>query len=391
MSMKKFTKKMLAIVAAAAMTMGLAMPAFASEAGTGERPKVTDAYISKTFNTEVNTGVVKGLKFKFTATQVKKGEGVNTTDHPITIPDITFAEPTIGPNKAVSKIDFGTFTKTNGVGEYVYEVKEEQQSEPVVAETDHEKLIMSKAEYTMHVYVVEDNGKLKIDNIIVNKKKDDKGTESTGKVDNIGGDANTNTFKFVNTYVQEAGTGTNPTEPGEDYTNFGSLNVSKRVVDAHTRTLQTFNFTASFVFPEGTDATTLKNGVKANGTDITTQLNGGYSFTLENGGNMKFTGLPVGTTITVKETATPNYEGSAVVTINGEDAGTITADGYNKDFSVSGKKLGQKKNAVDVTNTYNNVPTTGIIMNTLPYVLMVALCGVALVAFVASKRRKVQK
>lgn len=31
MSMKKFTKKMLAIVAAAAMTMGLAMPAFASE------------------------------------------------------------------------------------------------------------------------------------------------------------------------------------------------------------------------------------------------------------------------------------------------------------------------------------------------------------------------
>ena len=384
MSMKKFTKKMLAIVAAAAMTMGLAMPAFASETEETSK-KVSEAYISKTYNTEV----VKGLTFKFTATQVTTGEGVNTTAHPITIPDIAFATPSIGSNKAVSKINFGdSFTE---VGEYVYEVKEEQQSNPVVAETDHEKLIMSKAEYTMHVYVVEDNGKLKIDNIIVNKKKDDKGTESTGKVDNIGGDANTNTFKFVNTYVQEAGTGTNPTEPGEDYTNFGSLNVSKRVVDAHTRTLQTFNFTASFVFPEGTDATTLKNGVKANGTDITTQLNGGYSFTLENGGNMKFTGLPVGTTITVKETATPNYEGSAVVTINGEDAGTITADGYNKDFSVSDKKLGQKKNAVDVTNTYNNVPTTGIIMNTLPYVLMVALCGVALVAFVASKRRKVQK
>lgn len=384
MSMKKFTKKMLAIVAAAAMTMGLAMPAFASETEETSK-KVSEAYISKTYNTEV----VKGLTFKFTATQVTTGEGVNTTAHPITIPDIAFATPSIGSNKAVSKINFGdSFTE---VGEYVYEVKEEQQSDPVVAETDHEKLIMSKAEYTMHVYVVEDNGKLKIDNIIVNKKKDDKSTESTGKVDNIGGDANTNTFKFVNTYVQEAGTGTNPTEPGEDYTNFGSLNVSKRVVDAHTRTLQTFNFTASFVFPEGTDATTLKNGVKANGTDITTQLNGGYSFTLENGGNMKFTGLPVGTTITVKETATPNYEGSAVVTINGEDAGTITADGYNKDFSVSGKKLGQNKNAVDVTNTYNNVPTTGIIMNTLPYVLMVALCGVALVAFVASKRRKVQK
>ena len=111
---------------------------------------------------------------------------------------------------------------------------------------------------------------------------------------------------------------------------------------------------------------------------------------MEDGKNMKFTGLPVGTKITVTEAATPNYKGSAVVTINGTEE-NVAADGYNKDFSISNKKLGQNKNAVDVTNTYNNVPTTGIIMNTLPYVLMVALCGVALVAFVASKRRKVQK
>ena len=34
MSMKKFTKKMLAIVAAAAMTMGMAMPAMAAEGTT---------------------------------------------------------------------------------------------------------------------------------------------------------------------------------------------------------------------------------------------------------------------------------------------------------------------------------------------------------------------
>ena len=80
------------------------------------------------------------------------------------------------------------------------------------------------------------------------------------------------------------------------------------------------------------------------------------------------------------------------MTINGvEDSTVVTTSKYNEKLTVSDKKLGQNKNAVDVTNTYNNVPTTGIIMNTLPYVLMVALCGVALVAFVASKRRKVQK
>ena len=48
----------------------------------------------------------------------------------------------------------------------------------------------------------------------------------------------------------------------------------------------------------------------------------------------------------------------------------------------------RKKNIVDVTNRFNNVPTTGIIMNTLPYVLMVALCAVALFGFVAFKTQK---
>lgn len=60
----------------------------------------------------------------------------------------------------------------------------------------------------------------------------------------------------------------------------------------------------------------------------------------------------------------------------------LTAVDGNKD------KLGQNKNTVDVTNTYNHVPTTGIIMNTLPYVLMIALCGAALFGFVAFKRRR---
>ena len=64
---------------------------------------------------------------------------------------------------------------------------------------------------------------------------------------------------------------------------------------------------------------------------------------------------------------------------------------YGEAIEVSGKSLGQKKNTVDVTNTYNYVPTTGIIMNTLPYVLMIALCGVALIAFVGFKRRRLQK
>ena len=54
MSMKKFTKKMLAIVAAGAMTMGLAMPAMAADQTTTDTTNnAKEAYISKIYNTEV--------------------------------------------------------------------------------------------------------------------------------------------------------------------------------------------------------------------------------------------------------------------------------------------------------------------------------------------------
>lgn len=382
MSMNKMFKKVLAVVAAGAMTMGMAMPTFAAEGG-----KVTEAYVSKTYNTEVG----KAEKFSFTATQVKAGTGIITTAANVTIPDISFTAEQTGTTKQRAKVNFPTFTEA---GEYEYTVTETQTADPAVVDGEHEKMIMSKAEYTMDVYVTENTeGNLVIDNIIVKKMRDDKGGDAQGtKVTDIG-DTDTNGFNFTNTYVQEAGTGDKPSTPGEDYTNYGSLNVSKTIsvpegvqADANKE----FDFTATFKFPDGTDANAL-GGVKGNGTDITLKQDGTYTFKLKTTEKMKFTGVPVGTKISVTESATPNYKGSAAVVINGAAQDTVTASKYDEAITVSEKSLGQKKNTVDVTNTYNYVPTTGIIMNTLPYVLMIALCGVALIAFVGFKRRRLQK
>ena len=175
------------------------------------------------------------------------------------------------------------------------------------------------------------------------------------------------------------------------YTKYGSLNVSKKInangADSASTT-DSFSFKATFNFPTGTDANTL-GGVKANDTAITL-INGAYDFTLTNGGNEKFTGLPVGTTMTVTESATPNYKGSAAVVINGVTQDTVTASKYDEEITVSGKKLGQNKNAVDVTNTYNNVPLTGIIMNNLPYIAMIVIGAAALVVYVHNKRKNLQ-
>lgn len=384
MSMKKLSKKMLAVVAAGAMTMGLAMPAFAAGAGE-ETTKVTKAYISKTYNTEVG----KAMEFKFTATQNTADADVVKSEVACTIPSISFIESETGTTKKVSssEIKFAPFTEE---GKYEYTVKEKE-SNPVINDSANEKLIMSKAEYKMDVYVVENPvGTFKVDQIVVNKTKNDKGADEGGKVD-ISGDQTKNTFNFVNTYVQEAGTGTDPTNPDPYYKKNGALKVSK-TIDAQGETPSTtdsFSFTAKFIFPEGTDATTL-GGVKGNGKDVTL-TEGAYTFTLKHEENMKFTGLPVGTKITVTEAGAANYKGSASVVLNGGDAKIVAAGKYHEDLTaVDGNKdkLGQNKNTVDVTNTYNHVPTTGIIMNTLPYVLMIALCGAALFGFVAFKRRR---
>ena len=383
MSMNKMFKKVLAVVAAGAMTMGMAMPTFAADGG-----KTTEAWITKTYYTEVG----KAEKFSFTAEQVKTGTGIITTDAAVTMPEISFTDTETGTISKRGQITFPTYPEA---GKYEYTVTETQTADPIVANSEHEKMIMSQAEYTMDVYVTDGATGTEISNIVVNKVKDDAGQTETGKV-NIG-NTDTNTFIFTNTYVQEAGTGTDPTNPDPIYNQFGSLNVSKKIVNANgtaTTPDDEFAFTATFAFPKGTDANTL-GGIKANGGDVTLAEGGTYTFHLKANKNMKFTGVPVGTTITVKESAAKNYKGSAEITINGTKLTSVAATSYNTEFTVvnsqNSQKLGQKQNTVDVTNTYNDVPVTGIIMNTLPYVLMIALCGVALIAFVGFKRRRLQK
>ena len=375
MSIKTLSKKILAIVAAGAMTMGLAMPTsvFAADGGTTTTAK--EAYISKTFNTVVG----KNERFSFEAKQVTG----NTAD--VTIPDIIFSDSETGSTTKRTQVSFPEWPDA---GKYEYTVTETAAAPAITGE--HQKMIMSLAEYTMDVYVTNSESGLEIANIIVNKTKDDKGTSATGKVDIS--DTDKNGFNFTNTYAQEAGTGTDPTKPDPTYTTDGSLNVTKKI-NANGGTLDTnkaFDFTATFTFPKGTDATTLGGVKDANGNKITINEGGTYTFKLKANENMKFTGVPVGTQISVVESATPNYKGSAESVFNGQKQTPVEASKYNTAFHVA-NTLGQKQNKVDVTNTYDYVPTTGIIMNTLPYVLMIALCGAALMAFVAFKRRRLQK
>ena len=333
MSMNKMFKKVLAVVAAGAMTMGMAMPTFAADEG-----KTTEAWITKTYNTEVG----KAEKFSFTAEQVKAGTGIITTDAAVTMPEISFTDTETGTTSRRGQITFPTYPEA---GTYEYTVQKIQTADPAVVNGDHEKMIMSGAEYTMDVYVTDGATGTEISNIVVNKVKDDAGQTATGKVDI--GNTDTNTFNFTNTYVQEAGTGTKPTDPDPTYNENGSLKVSKAVVNANGTTTTSdaeFEFTATFAFPNGTNASTLGGIKDANGGDVTLAEGGTYTFKLKANGNMKFTGVPVGTTITVKESAAKNYKGSAEITINGTKLTPVAATSYNTELTVvNSQKLGRNR------------------------------------------------
>ena len=334
MNIKQLIKKILACATASAMALCLTMPtAFADDTTNNAK----EAYISKTYNTEVG----KAETFSFTATQVT-GEGLVSDSLNPTMPSISFTADETGTKTKRDKITFPAFSQE---GKYEYTVTESQTANPAVTNNEHEKMIMSQAEYKMDVYVSNINNKYEITKIIVNKTKDDKGVSDneTGKVDI--GNSDTNGFSFTNTYVQEAGTGTDPKNPDPDYTNYGSLNISK-TIDANGGTADTtkqFDFTATFNFPAGTDKNTL-DGVKGNGEAIEIDESGNCSFKLQHNKKMKFTGLPVGTKMTVTESATPNYKSSAKVTINGvEESKLVTASKYNEAIVVSNKRLDQRK------------------------------------------------
>lgn len=122
MSIKTLSKKMLAIVAAGAMTMGLAMPTsvFAAEGDTAT--KVTEAYISKTFNREV----AKDETFSFTATQVAG----STAD--VTIPNISFSGTETGTTTQRAQVSFPT--SWPDAGKYEYTVKETEATPAITGE-----------------------------------------------------------------------------------------------------------------------------------------------------------------------------------------------------------------------------------------------------------------
>lgn len=111
------------------------------------------------------------------------------------------------------------------------------------------------------------------------------------------------------------------------------------------------------------------------------------------------TGLPAGSTYTLTETGTPGYTATAYIFNNdlysitetkvGTRGDSLTADGTGNPLEAL--TLGDKSNGIDWENEYQTITPTGILLDNLPFILLilVAVCG--LVGSIAIRRKRAKK
>lgn len=366
-------KRLLSIMLALMLVLSMAATAFATETGTEQtkagETKVDTIAVSKTYNDPVGYGA----KFYFTATPKVDGTTSLAGVPTVTIPAIEFvADTTTTTRTKTSTLVFENLKE----GTYVYIVTENDTFDPTTGiapdPSTYDRMIMSLAEYEMTVSVVKNaEGKYVVDNIIAYQTKDAQGNPMA-KGDKA------DVLAFENTYVKQAGV------KGE------ALTITKRV-EKVSNFDQEFTFTLQYTYPAGGNPFPVATSHSGNG-DVTVNdgANGGIAtFKLKHNQDVVFKGLPIGTTVTVIETGSPSFNPKGQVVLNGTTT-DIAAAGYGNNFTSGQQVLPEGKNVVTVTNTGNYTPPMGVILNVLPYVLMVAIAGGMIVLFTVMKRRKAQ-
>jgi len=124
------------------------------------------------------------------------------------------------------------------------------------------------------------------------------------------------------------------------------------------------------------------------------------TFKLKHGQYIVFEGLPAGTTYTLSEDLTAanekQYTPSVGLTVNGDVPGAGVGAIVNADrvFTIGGTtpiNLGEGDNFADWTNTHAEVNPTGILLNNLPFILLILAAIGGFIWFVVAKRRKAAK
>lgn len=392
-AMKRIFTSVLGAAIVFGLCMGSGVPVMAAgEVMEGTEAAPADAYLTKEL--QLAEGItVPGATFSFAFERVKEDGGVPTAEMPaITDKNITYtAADTATPDASglmkIKKIsgkilDGVTFTHA---GEYEYKVTETQAVTGYTVDTDNETMQYSKAEYKMSVIVNNkaDGSGVYVKYVVVDRVANDAGSAEAAKV-TPGDDVTANTFTFTNIF----------TRAGSLLDGKSPLEITKTVTgDAGDKTKEfEFNLTLTKSATESAAVTEYPAVItRADGTteNVTVPVGAAYTFKLRHGDKLSFdkTGtypgtLPAGTRYTVAETAVGGYTTSSEVKENGGTATTIN------DVTAANKLVGDHENYARYTNEKGVTPPTGILINNLPFILLIGVAIGAFVLFIAAKRRR---
>lgn len=166
--------------------------------------------------------------------------------------------------------------------------------------------------------------------------------------------------------------------------NRADLTVTKTVTGNMADLDEVFTFQMSIAGDYDADKITYKKGTTEEGklSDLTDN-----KFTLKNGESIVFSGIPAGAEVRVTETGAEDYKTTVDVsntpTAEAVALAAETGSGNTKSGSVTISATAQ---TIAFTNTKEIPVNTGVILDTLPYVLMLIAVGGGVVAFFLRKR-----
>lgn len=276
-------------------------------------------------------------------------------------------------------------------GEYVYTVSEEQTGWTALA-NNIDTLTFDTKTYEMHVFVKnksQGTGTY-ISNVYFVDTTAGSTTAATAKKTGnteAGTEGGSKVYKydlFKNKYTKKAGkTGDTPStiNPNAD-----ALTITKKVAGGLASKTKNFTFKLTFK-AASTDETGTYTGTKGS-EQIQFTKDVEKEFTLHDGESLVFADLPAGTKYTLKEEGTSGYTPSSAYKENGTLKNGSTGT-QSQAYTVADVLIGEKENNNIVTNTLPEVTPTGLLIDNLPFIIMIGL-GLFGFILVAKRRREAE-
>ena len=403
---KTFLKKLVtaSIAAVTALSVFRGVPTFAddNDVATAKATGETSAKVSINKVLNIAEGITTPeATFTFTFTP-KTGtssngapyETISDSNGKISAKNVVYSKSDLlQPNQTSIKKDTGNIFESvtyTHAGEYVYTVAETQNvgwAQILKNSVPIDSMTYDNRSYEMHVIVKnKQSSGVYISSVYFKLVS----TSSTAKVKPSEKGELYKYDLFVNTYRKNAGKITNPNEPTPNKPkpeNFNpgakSLVIKKLVEGDSADKTKDFTFKLTFTKASTDDQGTFVGQVGS--TSYTFENGKEKTITLHHDQSLVFDNLPAGTRYKLVESGSQGYKATASYNENGvirNQMGTASAD-----FTQTSILVGEKTNDNTITNSLPNVTPTGLLIDNLPFILMIGL-GLAGFVVLSKKRRQ---